>query len=257
MEPSKNFEEFCDRVCAQVQYVPARDAIRRELLGHMEDHAAVLQELGVPEEEAMQEAVAAMGDASEIGRELNEQHKPFWGRLLLGLRIALVILSVVIIIIASMTEYSDVWNIGHHFYYRDTLNLKYVEGPYQKIELDTWRNFAGFHVHIDGAYLVQTSYRISDNNEDKDAYGTAYTLCLSGTFYQKSLLQQSNMHFSDPSLAAVPVATDDLGNTYYSHSPFAFGFIDPQATEILIDYEYFGDRFAVVVPLEQAWEELQ
>lgn len=250
MEPSKNFEEFCDRVCAQVQYVPARDAIRRELLGHMEDHAAVLQELGVPEEEAMQAAVAAMGDASEIGRELNEQHKPFWGRLLLGLRIALVLVFIFIFCVAASASNfggnNPFWDNAHTSGWRQTLK----QYPYQAIKLNTWQDFGGMKIHFKKAYLVSLG---------EDGRG-AYELYISATLYQKNWLQQveSPFHANDTYvLVPAAMATDDVGNTYYSRTPFYIYYIDPKANEIFIDYERFGDRLTVVIPLQQAWEGLR
>ncbi|MBM6911672.1 permease prefix domain 1-containing protein, partial [Oscillibacter valericigenes] len=53
-----------------------REAIRRELDGHMEDHMESLRELGYDEELAEERTIAAMGDPEEVGRELNKQY-PF------------------------------------------------------------------------------------------------------------------------------------------------------------------------------------
>ena len=67
---SPQFNEFCDRVCRRVRFRPDRAAITAELAAHLEDHAAALMERGVPEEEAAQQAVSAMGDPDEIGKEI-------------------------------------------------------------------------------------------------------------------------------------------------------------------------------------------
>ena len=53
-----------------------REAIRRELDGHMEDHMEALRALGYDEALAEERTIAAMGDPAEVGRELN-RHYPF------------------------------------------------------------------------------------------------------------------------------------------------------------------------------------
>ena len=55
-----------------------REAIRRELDGHMEDHFEALRELGYDETEAEEQTLAAMGDPAEVGRELDRQYPYRW-----------------------------------------------------------------------------------------------------------------------------------------------------------------------------------
>lgn len=75
-----NNEEFCDRVMACVRHATPeeKDAIRRELEGHMEDHVAALIEAGYAEEEAAERAAAAMGNPEEIGAALNRAYPLGW-----------------------------------------------------------------------------------------------------------------------------------------------------------------------------------
>ena len=60
-----------------------REAIRRELDGHMEDHFEALRELGYDEREAEERTIAAMGDPAEVGRALDRQYTG-WGFVLLS-----------------------------------------------------------------------------------------------------------------------------------------------------------------------------
>ena len=73
-------ETFCNTVLSRVRYATDRErtAIRRELEGHLEDHAADLVRLGWPESEAEERALAAMGDPAEIGRALNREYPLGW-----------------------------------------------------------------------------------------------------------------------------------------------------------------------------------
>lgn len=73
------FDAFCKAVTDAVYNATKQDkrAIRRELTEHLEDHAELLMEQGVPEREAIQRSIAAMGDPKEIGRALSQTY-PLW-----------------------------------------------------------------------------------------------------------------------------------------------------------------------------------
>ena len=75
-----NRQEFCDRVVACVRHATPEEKadIRREMEGHMEDHAAVLTEAGYTGEEAEERAAAAMGSPEEIGVALNLAYPLGW-----------------------------------------------------------------------------------------------------------------------------------------------------------------------------------
>ncbi|MGI6450395.1 MAG: permease prefix domain 1-containing protein [Desulfitobacteriia bacterium] len=69
-------EDFCRKVCSFVRYKRAHRHIYEELHNHIADHAEFLREQGTAPEEAERQAVQAMGDPEEIGRELDKQHRP-------------------------------------------------------------------------------------------------------------------------------------------------------------------------------------
>lgn len=75
------FHSYCDKVCSLIRRSSAQEAARRELLAHLEDHAAALEEHGVPADEAAARAVVAMGDPYELGHQLNRCHSPLVPRL--------------------------------------------------------------------------------------------------------------------------------------------------------------------------------
>lgn len=64
-----------------IRFGPDREAVRCELMEHMEDKAADLMRIfpDVPEEEAQERALAGMGDAWELKKELAKVHKPWLG----------------------------------------------------------------------------------------------------------------------------------------------------------------------------------
>ena len=92
------FNDFCTQVCEHVRFSPDHAAIAAELAAHMEDHAAALMERGVPEEAAAQQAVAAMGDPEEIGRELDKSHSPLLGWFQICFRAAVWGLAVLVLL---------------------------------------------------------------------------------------------------------------------------------------------------------------
>lgn len=73
------FEEYCRAVSIHIRFKPDRGAVEVELLAHLEDRRDALKETGVPDGEAEERAVAAMGDPAEIGRALDKCHSPLLG----------------------------------------------------------------------------------------------------------------------------------------------------------------------------------
>lgn len=73
-------QEFITAVTRQVHFFPDREQIRRELMDHLDDSAADLQEFeGLSERDAYAQAVENMGDPGEIGRALDRAHSPLLG----------------------------------------------------------------------------------------------------------------------------------------------------------------------------------
>lgn len=64
-----------------IRFWPDREAVRRELTEHIEDKTADLMRIfpDIPEEEAGERALAAMGDAWELKKELARVHRPWLG----------------------------------------------------------------------------------------------------------------------------------------------------------------------------------
>ena len=73
-------EAYCARVLAGLRHLSRREreAVRRELEDHMEDHARALLDLGYDEKLAEERTVAAMGDPAEVAREMAKQYPRGW-----------------------------------------------------------------------------------------------------------------------------------------------------------------------------------
>lgn len=69
-------KEFLNTVCEQIKYKPIRNSISEELENHIEESKENYIEEGMQEEEAEEKAITQMGNAEEIGKNLNKIHKP-------------------------------------------------------------------------------------------------------------------------------------------------------------------------------------
>ena len=69
-------EKWMDTVLREIRFIPDRKKIRQELLEHMADR--------MEDYEDEEQVLLAMGDPSELGQELNREHKPWIGWIWLG-----------------------------------------------------------------------------------------------------------------------------------------------------------------------------
>lgn len=71
-----NKEEYLNRLVSQIRYKKAHDPIRKEIEAHIEDQAEAYEMDGMAYEDALEEAVAEMGDPIQVGGELDHIHRP-------------------------------------------------------------------------------------------------------------------------------------------------------------------------------------
>ena len=107
-------QEFCQAVLAHIPRATAaeREAIRQELLEHLADHQEALETDGMDAAAAQERAVAAMGDAGEIGRQWNARLSPLWlwvGRVC---KAAAILLVLGMALPLAMTAYSLSQNLS-------------------------------------------------------------------------------------------------------------------------------------------------
>lgn len=130
-------DEFSKRVCSFVKYKRAHKEISEELENHIEDRMEYLMEQGISKEEAEKQAVEAMGDPEEIGRELDKQHRPLLGWILnitsfikvVGIMYCLGVLFLAVwIILISFSPMG--WSYDkEHVLYMENINQKQKMGP--------------------------------------------------------------------------------------------------------------------------------
>ncbi len=74
----QEFYYWCRDAVCKIRYTPDRDKVYTELYTHLEDRYESYLASGLSEKEAVQKALAAMGDPKELAPQLAEIHKPYW-----------------------------------------------------------------------------------------------------------------------------------------------------------------------------------
>ena len=116
MKDSIAVRKWLDIAVEGIRFRPDREAVKAELLEHIEDKTADLQRIfpDMEEKEAQERALAGMGDAWELKSALAKLHKPWLGYLWQASRIALLALFLVYEVIfffglGRVEEYGGLW----------------------------------------------------------------------------------------------------------------------------------------------------
>lgn len=130
---SPKADEFIEAVLSHVNYSFDRKKIRVELESHLNEKIKSYVNGGKTETEAENLAIFDMGNAIEIGRELNKMHKPVIGWFIKNIKIFAVIAAVVLCIAA-------VFKIGYGYGKDNDVKLDtrtYVSSLYWEINSTT------------------------------------------------------------------------------------------------------------------------
>lgn len=86
LKHDKIIQDYIGQVCSQVRFRDVHQDIRLELEAHIQEIAEEYLTQGLSKEEAVTKAIAQMGSADVIGKELNKVHKPkpAWSVLILS-----------------------------------------------------------------------------------------------------------------------------------------------------------------------------
>lgn len=126
-------DRFLNEVCKNVRYKGAHYLIREELQNHIEDRINDFIDRGFDEETAIKKAVEAMGDPSEIGKNLNRFHKPYLGWILTIVNTLILLVG----LYASLIVIPSIFNIFEPF--RDIPSgedIKYSVNLNEKARID-------------------------------------------------------------------------------------------------------------------------
>lgn len=218
-----SWKSWVFRACSHIRFKPDRGPAEEELLAHLEDRAeAILKEDGMTVSEAEQQALAAMGDADEVGRQLAAVHRPWLGYLWLWSRRALVVC--VAVVIWAAFGFSERNDFG---LYVATDELRYWQDEsggysdyYDHVEDMTHTELAPDCVDESDGYTFTVPaaavHRAAPSRDEEGKILTEYThltLTVCATMRFPSL--EGCVSFRDF------YAVDDLGNVYISYNQAA------------------------------------
>lgn len=136
------FARFCNAVCEKIRFRPDRPGVYEELLAHLQDSAALLEEEeGMEGAQAAEEAVKRMGDAEEIGILLDKAHSPLLGWLwilskwFLGISLVLAFFALWPIDELRSLFY---WPWPEELFYADRKEILKQGGPSEKVRLGAY-----------------------------------------------------------------------------------------------------------------------
>ena len=230
------WDEYLNKVISHVKFKYDRKEIKWELEEHMEDMYDDFISEGMSKEDAEKAVVDCMGDADEIGKELNEAHNRILGnvwRISRIIAIILIILSILPVFVTCLTVIFSLFSSYSYFYDKSQIVSSVKVNQTEK---------------LDDMYLKLEEVILYDNNCVELHYKTWYQP------FSSSIRWTFDISSDD--------ITDDLGTEYngYSggssagivskHNMVIDGF-PKDATKLIIDYNYCGRKMYFEVPLRE------
>lgn len=213
-----SWDYWVEKAGSYVKFKPDRAAVKKELLAHLEDKAETLFHGDVLLYDAQKQALEAMGDADEVGRQLAAVHKAWLGYLWIWSRRVLIICVIAAVWLAfGFSERVYISDSAEWWQAHSSHNGEY-EQYWSFLELfpDCADESDGYTFTVPSAvvrynetYQVRTEYE-GEIYEDTVEENTSLYLVLRAT----RLLPMTESCTAFRSFYAV----DDLGNTYMSAS---------------------------------------
>lgn len=230
------WNEYLNKVLSHVKFKYDRKEIKWELEEHMEDMYDDFISDGMNEEDAKKAVIDCMGDADEIGKELNEAHNRLLGNVWRISRIIAVILILLSILPVFMTVLTAIFSIFSSYSY-----------SYDKSRIVS-RVEVNQTEKLDDMYLKLEEVILYDNDCVELHYKTWYQP------FSDSIRWTFNIGSND--------ITDNLGTEYNGssggssagiiskHSTVIDGF-PKEAKILIIDYEHYDRKMYFEVPLRE------
>lgn len=199
---------WCHEASRYIRFKPDREQVYQELLAHLFDKVDDFENSGMKREEALKEAIEAMGDATEIGLMMRKIHKPYLGYFWRLTQVLLVLSFLLIFyvcrqaggirnIIDELKPQKDYWEEQRQVYDRDSAYELIADlTPNCEVTIE------GYHLSIPKVLHWKLEYE-----EDGKAYQ-------SDTF--KFILKAKHSPLLDAPMGILEhlTAIDSLGNYY-------------------------------------------
>lgn len=218
---NSSFDWWCRAAVDQIRYKPDREAVYQELYAHLEDLYDAATDRGLTPAEARDEALKAMGSASEIAPQLGAIHRPFLGYLLNVTRWIVYAASVLLLLqLFAFFRYNSPSQTRIPWYYEnpgEELTIYSEDGTWESRRLldfdpDAQDSSDGFTFDASRAVMV---FHDDYHDDTQDAYYFWFCVDVTG------LAQWAR-------LKDIPIhdfwAVDSLGNTYCSYKNDAYSY---------------------------------
>lgn len=206
------FQRWCSRAVSGILTSPDRENVSQELYDHLEDAYQSLVAAGIDPKAAQEQAVAAMGSAEELAPQLAAVHRPFWGRLELVCRKALVILSAVTLLLFGFYVLENFFFDPAFQKFDPNAGLSLSGNTQQKLYLEPQCSAAsdGYILTVTRASLWERTYQSQGETRQQD--------------YCNIQIEVFNpLPWADvPDFSKWYWAVDSLGNYYYSAGEDSF-----------------------------------
>lgn len=228
---SPEINKFLTEIISYVKFKFDRDNIRRELENHILDKIEDYIDQGYDEETAEQLSIHNMGDAKEIGMELNKQHNPIIGWIWrITNSIAMFTVTIFglfcILFMSSLFQGSLINDIPKS-------NIVYKLDLNEKVRMDD--------------RVIHFTNVVYEKNGNMNIFYKTYYVGLRGSGWSIGFLGE---------------ITDNLDNKYMSRSGQEKGGVvhkgvwtidhfSEDATMLIISYDMYNRNFKVEIPLKE------
>lgn len=228
---SPKSDEFLKDILSYVKFPFDREEIRLELESHISDKVDYYMEQGYDMEEAEQLSVRDMGDANEIGTELNKLHNPILGWLWKITNVIVVLVVILSFIYVGIPTVSFLFTENPIKDIPKT-NIEYKIDVHKKVKIDdTVIRFTNVIYEKNGNMNILYEYY------DTRTWGTGW------------------------SLGTIGEITDNLGNTYRSGSGsgspgvpskciMTLNNFSKEADTLIISFDNYNRKYRVEIPLK-------
>ncbi len=245
-----------EQVLREVRFAPDRRKIRQELTEHMEDRMEeYLEGMGAYDdvdgstdfdallEKAEVRLINSMGDPAELGRELNQQHKPWLGWLWMASRVLLIVSVCLVIGMAALLSLITPDDMD------EKINL---EEQYEQMAkyYDSDYNLSGdIYYCMEPDYTVELldteiTFRLFAYDDSDGRLELLVTSC--GAAYLKNIALDLQCNGESPAMAQHETGKDSHGNRL-ELSKITYERFDRDATQLHITYDRFGEHFEFTV----------
>lgn len=238
-------KKFLDEVMGCIPRLTAgeRQSLRRELSDHMADHVEMLEQRGLDEETAQEQAVKAMGDPEEVGRELAKAYSPFWYWVLQGANLLLTVVVLFAMVWGITEPLVRAWN---------NLELRNSPDGAGRLYSGPGIGYTAVDIHIPMVTDEMWVSGVELNREDTVAYVLVCTYDKNPFGYPAQLYYDycgvtvTNQAGQVQKLASTN-SNEGVGRFYYSIP------VSPGDTCVYFTYDRFGTHVECTLPLPE-WE---